>query len=263
MAETEHQIRFNDGAGYERMMGLWSRPVGEVFLDWLAPADGLAWADIGCGNGAFTELLVDRCAPASIVGVDPSPAQLAYARGRHTAGIAQFHQAGAETLPMADGSVDAAAMALVIFFVPNPAQGVAEMMRITRPGGPVAAYAWDFLDGGFPWEPVHAELRALGLPPAAPPSAEIARFDNLTRLWKDAGLDAVDSRVITVEREFADFDEFWSTALLAPTMAHALETMAADVLAGVKDRVRARIRTVGGKVVHWGRANAVKGVVPR
>lgn len=262
MAE-QHQIRFTDGAGYERMMGLWSRPVGDVFLDWLAPAKGLAWADIGCGNGAFTELLVDRCAPTSIIGVDPSPEQLSYARQRHTKGIAQFAEGSAMALPIADKSVDAAAMALVIFFVPEPAKGVAEMLRVVRPGGSVSAYAWDFLDGGFPWEPVHEELRALGLPPAAPPSAEIARLDNLTRLWQESGLEEVESRVITVEREFPSFDDFWATAQLAPTMAHALQTMEPAVLDGVKERVRAKIRSNGDKVVHWGRANAAKGVVPR
>lgn len=259
---AEHQIRFTDGAGYERMMGLWSRPVGEVFLDWLKPASGLDWADIGCGNGAFTELLVDRCAPKSIVGVDPSPEQLAYARTRHTAGVAQFVQGDAMALPLADASVGAAAMALVIFFVPQPEKGVAEMMRVVRPGGPVAAYAWDFLDGGFPWEPVHEELRILGLPPAAPPSAEVARLDNLTRLWANSGLDSVETRVITVERVFDDFEEFWTTALLAPTMSYALQELAPDVVAGVKERVRAKLRTENGKVVHAGRANAAKGFAP-
>lgn len=260
---AEHQIRFTDGAGYERRMGMWSRPVGEVFLDWLAPASGLAWADIGCGNGAFTELLVDRCAPRSIVGVDPSPQQLSYARGRHTAGLAQFFQGDAQALPIADDSVDAAAMALVIFFVPDPTRGVAEMLRAVRPGGTVSAYAWDFLDGGFPWEPVHDELRKLGLPLASPPSAEVARLENLTRLWQDSGLEAVESRVITVERQFPSFEDFWATAELSPTMSDAFQALAPGALEGVKDRVRARLRHDGDKVVHWGRANAAKGVVPR
>ena len=53
---TEPQIRFEDGAGYERMMGVWSRSAGQIFLDWLAPKPGLAWVDVSCGNGAFTEL---------------------------------------------------------------------------------------------------------------------------------------------------------------------------------------------------------------
>ena len=69
----EQQIRFDDGAAYERMMGIWSRIVGDVFLDWLGPRSGLQWIDVGCGNGAFTELIVARCAPAEVQGIDPSP----------------------------------------------------------------------------------------------------------------------------------------------------------------------------------------------
>src|SRR3978361_807221 len=124
---VEPQIRFEDGAGYGRMMGTWSRLAGEVFLDWLKPASGLRWIDVGCGNGAFTELLAERCAPAEIQGVDPSEAQLAFASARSAADCAQCRQGGAMALPFADNSFDAAAMALVIFFVPAPSAGVAEM----------------------------------------------------------------------------------------------------------------------------------------
>ena len=73
-------IRFDDGAAYERYMGVWSRYAGAEFLDWLAPKPGLRWIDVGCGNGAFTEMIVERCAPSAIQGIDPSEAQLAYAR---------------------------------------------------------------------------------------------------------------------------------------------------------------------------------------
>ena len=77
---AEIQIRYDDGAGYERMMGAWSRAAGELFLDWLAPCHGLRWIEVGCGSGAFTDLLVERCAPAEVVGVDSSEVQLAFAR---------------------------------------------------------------------------------------------------------------------------------------------------------------------------------------
>ena len=66
-----HPIRFDDGAAYDHYMGVWSRLVGDVFLDWLAPAHGLRWLDVGCGNGAFTERLVARCAPGLVEGIDP------------------------------------------------------------------------------------------------------------------------------------------------------------------------------------------------
>src|ERR1019366_10793941 len=84
-------IRFDDGAAYERIMGAWSRLVGEIFLDWMAPRPGLRWIDVGCGNGAFTELVVERCAPAEVQGIDLSEGQLAFARTRPASRVAPLH----------------------------------------------------------------------------------------------------------------------------------------------------------------------------
>src|SRR4051794_29030674 len=151
------QIRFDDGAGYERYMGTWSRLAGEIFLDGLAPEPGLRWLDVGCGNGAFTERLVERCAPVAVEGIDPSEEQLAFARERAGAQGARFHQGDAMALPYPDDTFDAAVMPLVIFFVSDPARGVAEMVRVVRPGGIVAAYAWDLLDHGFPYDALWVE----------------------------------------------------------------------------------------------------------
>jgi ubiquinone/menaquinone biosynthesis C-methylase UbiE len=131
---AEQIIRFEDGAGYEQMMGIWSRLVGEIFLDWLAPSPGLRWVDVGCGNGAFTELLVERCAPAAVEGIDPSEGQLAFARTRPSARLAKFSKGDAMALPFATGSFDAAVMALVLVFVPDPRKGVDEMVRVVSPG---------------------------------------------------------------------------------------------------------------------------------
>src|SRR5665213_564148 len=124
---NESQIRFEDGAAYEGYMGIWSRLAGEEFLRWLAPAAGGRWADVGCGNDAFTELLLDRDAAAQVEGIDPSEEQLAYARQRLAGRPASVHAGDATALPWPDAAFDAATMALVIFFVPDPAQGVAEM----------------------------------------------------------------------------------------------------------------------------------------
>src|SRR3569623_118103 len=259
---TDQPIRFVDGASYERMMGIWSHAAGRVFLDWLKPRLGLAWADVGCGNGAFTELIVERCAPSRIVGVDPSPQQLSYARTRHTAGVAEFLDGYAMALPIADDSGDAATMALVIFFVPDAQKGVAEMARVVRPGGLVAAYAWDLTGGGFPWEPLHDELRRLGRPSPMAPNAEAGRLENMRGFWEAAGLRDVETRTITVERVFETFDEFWGIALSSPTLASVLPPLAATALEAMKQRIRAKARTDGGKVVFKARANAAKGIVP-
>ena len=73
---------FTDGQAYERLMGRWSRAAGETFLDWLSPPKGLNWLDVGCGTSAFTELVIDRCAPVHITAIDPAEDQIAYARNR-------------------------------------------------------------------------------------------------------------------------------------------------------------------------------------
>src|SRR5712691_7145769 len=101
---VEQHIRFDDGAAYERMMGMWSQLAGACFLDWLALPAGLRWLDVGCGNGAFTELLVERCAPATVQGIDPSEGQLAFARTRAAARVAQFRQGDAMVLPFPDNA---------------------------------------------------------------------------------------------------------------------------------------------------------------
>ena len=87
---SEQRISFTDGAAYDRAMGPWSQLVGEVFLDWLAVRPGLRWIDIGCGNGAFTDTIIDRCAPAEVQGIDPPEAQIAFPRGRPGSRTAAF-----------------------------------------------------------------------------------------------------------------------------------------------------------------------------
>jgi ubiquinone/menaquinone biosynthesis C-methylase UbiE len=260
---TQQQMRFDDGAAYEQMMGKWSRLAGDVFLDWLAPAQGLRWVDVGCGNGASTQLVFDRCAPAMLKGIDPSPGQLAFARTRPVAALAEFALGDAMALPFAAGDFDAAIMALVIFFVPDPVKGVAEMVRVVRPGGMVAAYAWDIPGGGFPLEPIQAEMRAFGFEPLRPPQADIARIDALARLWTEAGLINVETREIVVQRDFADFDEFWRICLLSSTIGGAIAAMAPGDVTLLKERVKARL-TAGrdGQVSYVARANAVKGTTP-
>ena len=262
MAET--QIRFDDGAGYERMMGVWSRLAGDVFLDWLAPRPGLRWIDVGCGSGAFTELIVDRCAPAEVQGIDPSEGQLSFARGRPAARVAKFRQGDAMALPFADSSFDAAVMALVIFFVPDPAKGVAEMVRVVSPGGLIAAYAWDIMSDGFPLEPVQAELRAMGHTPPRPPSASISRIDALRELWASGGIGEVETREIAVERGFADFDDYWTTAMLGPSVSQIINAMPPGDVERLKAGVRKWLTAdAAGRVTYRARANAVKGRLPR
>jgi SAM-dependent methyltransferase len=254
---AEPQIRFDDGAAYERMMGVWSRIAGTQFLDWLAPARGLIWADIGCGNGAFTEAIVQHCAPAKVFGIDPSPGQLAFARTRLAGCNVELTTGDAMSLPYPDKSVDVATMALVLFFVPDTDKGLGEMVRIVRPGGVVAAYVWDLAGGGFPADAIWVELAAIGRPVPQPPSAAISIMDNLRALWTD-NLDAVETRVIEVERIFAGFDEYWEACTGSSSIKTIVNNLPAAEAAELKARVRGRMRTKGRFTA---RANAVKGRV--
>lgn len=256
-------IRFDDGAAYEQMMGIWSRSVGEIFLDWLKPAAGLRWLDVGCGNGAFTELLVSHGAPAEVYGIDPSEGQLAFARTRPGAWAAQFQQGDAMTLPYPADRFDAATMALVLVFVPDPQQGVKEMVRVVRPGGLVAAYMWDMLGGRFPLDPILNGMRELGLDPPRPARMDASRIEGLQNLWHGAGLQEVATREIKVRRTFASFDEFWNVSTTAGSLAPVLKTMADDRIDALKGLLRDRLPAESdGRIAYDAVAHAVKGRVP-
>ncbi len=260
---SAQEIRFRNGATYERYMGRWSQLAGEIFLDWLDPASGQRWLDVGCGNGAFTEMVAGRCAPRSMHGVDPSLEQLAYARARPGLEAAEFREGDAMALPYPGDAFDVAVMPLVIFFVPDPARGVAEMARVVRPGAAVAAYAWDMEGGGFPYEALLAQIRGLGIAVPAPPSPEASRIDVLRDLWARAGLVAIETREIDVSRTFSDFDDYWATALGAPSVGSTLATMASEDVALLKARMGAALPLdAAGRITCRARANAVKGRVP-
>jgi SAM-dependent methyltransferase len=257
------QIRFDDGAAYERYMGTWSQLAGDAFLDWLAPPAGLRWLDVGCGNGAFTAMLAQRCAPSAVDGIDPSEEQLAYARARPALrGAARFRAGDAMALPFPDDAFDAAVMPLVIFFVPEPAKGVAEMARVVRPGGIVAAYAWDLPGGGFPYQALHDAIRGLGVAVPSAPSVDASRVDVMRDLWSGAGLEEVETRPLTVQRTFDGFDDYWAIIRGGPSVGRQLAAMSSEQLAALASQMRAHLPAdPAGRITCTARANAIKGRV--
>lgn len=260
---TEPAITFSDGESYEYGMGVYSRLVGTVFLNWLAPPPGLRWIDVGCGNGAFTELLCQRVAPAEVQAVDPSEGQLAFARVRAGAAGALFHQADAMALPFEAARFDAAVMALVLFFVPDPARGIAEMMRVVRPGGLVSAYVWDVPRGTAPTSLIRRALTENGIKSPAPPSAAVSAMPALTAAFSEAGLVSLETREIAVERSFPDFEAYWQASLMTGGLGERIATLPASVVDDVRAHTRAHLR-IGpdGAVIATGIANALKGVRP-
>jgi ubiquinone/menaquinone biosynthesis C-methylase UbiE len=255
---------FVDGQAYERMMGRWSQLAGATFLEWLAQPQGLRWLDVGCGNGAFTEVLIAKNAPAEVTGIDPSEGQLAYARTRPGTQRAQFRAAGAQDIPFGDDSFDAAVMPLVISFVPDPVKGVAEMARVVRPGGCVAAYMWDIPGGGLVGQPMHVAANAMGIQLPIPPSSEASRQSNMRALWERAGLASIETRVIRVPVTFADFSDFWDS-LSSPVgpSGQGVANLPAQAHEELKTRLRKQLpQEASGRISYEAFANAVKGTVP-
>jgi SAM-dependent methyltransferase len=253
---------FADGKAYERLMGRWSRLAGEKFLDWLDTPKNLQWLDVGCGNGAFTEVLIARCSPASVVGVDPSEGQLAYARGRPGTKRAQFRVSDAQALPFPDNSFDAGAMALVIVFIPDPVKATRELARVVRPGGVVATYMWEFPDG-FPLAPLAAAMKDLGLTPPERPNVQASGRDAMRAIWKEGGLAAVETGVIRIRVSFSSFDDFWdsNTVAVGPS-GKALSELSPSSREQLKTRLRERLPIAAdGSIAYEAFANAVKGVV--
>ena len=189
---------FEDGAKYERMMGAWSQLVGTHFLEWLNPSGGLNWIDIGCSSGAFTAQVAEFFSPSHLLGIDPSEAQIEFARNRSIEHPVTFQTGDAMSLPCEDNSMDTATMALVLFFVPEPEHALAEMKRVVKPGGIIAAYVWDIFGGGMPLVPLHRELQKRKIEYQLPPKAEVSKLDKLKRLWIRADLKSTECKQIRV-----------------------------------------------------------------
>jgi ubiquinone/menaquinone biosynthesis C-methylase UbiE len=257
-------IYFTDGAAYDRLMAPWSRAAGKQFLDWLAVPAGLRWLDVGCGTGAFTELVLEQSGPRDVSAIDPAEDQIVHARTKPAAKGANFHLAEAQKLPFADGEFDVAAMALVITFIPEPARAIAEMKRVVRPGGMLGTYVWDFLGKGNTQQPLREAVEARGIRVMPMPGHAHSRLESLRTIFTDAGLDAVSVRPIEIEISYPNFDSYWTAQTgFANTVVQHMRKMTEAQIEDLKAHLREHLpRDKGGRIVYKAWANAAKGRVP-
>jgi len=236
---------FVNGPAYERYMERWSRPAAAEFLRRLRPLIGARWLDVGCGTGVLTRAALELAGPGAVVGLDRSEALIAYAREHVDDPRARFQTGDASDLGFDTGAFDLVVSGLVLNFLPEPLRAVREMARVTRFGGTVAGYVWDYagrmdLVRCF-WD------AAVALDPAAETLDEGRRFplrdaQALTDLFAAAGLRDIEAWPIQVRTVFLDFDEFWSPFLggvgPAPAYAMSLDERSRTRL---RDRIRASL----------------------
>ena len=240
--------------------------MARAFLDWLDVPGSLRWLDVGCGTGALSAAIRDKCRPARIIGVDPSGGFLDKARVR-LAGDATLITGGASDLPLREGQVDVVVSGLALNFFPDPARGLREMRRVATVGGTIAAYVWDY--SGKMELMRHFWDVAVELDEAARVLDEGQRFPvcrpvALTNLFGAAGLADVSLMPIDVATRFLDFDDYWAPFLggqgPAPSYAMSMDEAARLRL---RDRIRQRIPVEpDGTISLVARAWAVRGRVP-
>jgi SAM-dependent methyltransferase len=251
---------FSDGTAYEQFMGRWTRAVGTIFLDWLAPRIDGRWLDLGCGTGVFTELIVSTCSPATVVAIDPSESQIELARKKPIAERVDFRVADAQKLPFSDKAFDVIVSALAINFISDPPQALGEMCRVCRADGVIACYVWDFAGQRGPASLIRDGLHQVGAEPPPTPGTKHSGLEALTSLFARANLTDIGSRTIDVRMSFADFNEFWR--LQTPNYTSTGKMIAAlseTDREKVIDSVRARLPAdPDGRITYSARANAVK-----
>ena len=254
------------GDAYEPYVGRWSRLVGREFVDWLALPRDIRWLDVGCGTGALSQVILGRCSPRELIGVDPSEGYLDFARDRVIDPRIGFRVGRAEALPVEDAEFDAAVSGLVLNFVPDKKRAVAEMRRAVRRGGAVAGYVWDY--AGEMQLMRHFWDAAVALDPDARELDEGRRFpickpEPLSQLFKGAGLRGIATRAIDVPTIFKDFNDYWSPFLggQAPAPGYCM-SLSEERRAALRERIQASLPVQADGSIHLiARAWAVRGVV--
>ncbi len=202
-----------DAAAYERLMGRWSPLLAEELIAFAGLAPGESVLDLGCGTGSLAFALTQRGEPRRILGVDLARPYVEYAAARSRDPRLSFQIGDATRLNLPDASFDRSFSLLALNFIPDPSRAIAEMRRVTRPGGVVAAAVWDFA-GGLTYQRIFWDSAA-ALDPEADRararhfSSPLTRGGELEQAFAEAGLTEVVARSLTIRMVYQSFADYW------------------------------------------------------
>jgi SAM-dependent methyltransferase len=192
---------------YAQFMGRYAEPLAAKFADFADVKPGDRAIDVGCGPGALAAVLVERLGADAVAAIDPSPPFVEAIRSR-LPGV-DVRRGPAESLPYDDGTFDQALAQLVVSFMTNPVAGLAEMARVTKPGGVVTACVWDLAGGRAPISPFWRAARQLDSTVVDESHMAGASDGDLVRLAVAAGLDDVEPMELSVRVSYPTFDAWW------------------------------------------------------
>ena len=259
--------RWSGAEDYERLMGRWSRSLAPLLIEFNGVQDGDKVLEVGCGTGSLTRALLERLPRSEIVAMDPATQYIEYLRQQVINSRLLLEVGDAQELPFENDFFDACLSLLVFNFIPDAQRAVAEMRRVTRPGGKVAVAVWDYGQGmemlRILWD------AAVTLYPAVEARHErnmpYCREGELYGLWNETGFQQVEETALTIPTEFGSFEDYWAPFLsvTGPSGTYVTSLPTEKQLA-LRDEVRHNLQggTGDGPISLKASAWAVKGTVP-
>jgi SAM-dependent methyltransferase len=259
---------FAESDAYEQFMGRWSRRLAPLLVKFASVEERDSVLDIGSGTGALAFAMAEAILSVRVTGVDPSSRYVRYAQARTPSDRVQFSAGDAQALQMPDATFDKTLSLLVMNFIPDPVKALREMIRVTRPGGVVAAAVWDYGEGMEMLRVFWDEAVALDATVDARDERHmpLCRRGELAAFWRAGGLQQVEEQPVVIELSFVSFDDYWLPFLGGQGPAGAYATSRSEAArVALASRLRRRLlaERQEGAFALQARAWAVKGVASR